>query len=81
MKANYLTTITSVLSAVASFVLFAQQLQYIHFPNWAMAVAMFAQVGGLAAFGVAAKDYNATGGTVPVTGEAAKRVASDPTGK
>jgi len=71
---NYKTTITSALSAVASFVLFAQQLQYVHFPNWAMAIAMFTQVGGLAAFGVMAKDYNATGGTVPTTAEAVQRV-------
>lgn len=81
MKFDYKTTITGILSAGASFVMFSQQLNMIQYPKWALAIAMFAAVGGLAAFGVVAKDYNATGGTVPTTGEAAKRVASDPTGK
>ena len=71
---NYKTTITSFVSAGASFVLFAQQMNLIAFPKWAMAVALFASVGGLAAFGVMAKDYNATGGTIPTTPEAKARV-------
>lgn len=72
--ANYKTTICSVLSAGASFVLFSGQLHMIVYPQWALAVAMFASIGGLAALGIVAKDYNATGGTVPVTPEAVARV-------
>jgi hypothetical protein len=63
-KMSYKTTISAAVSAVAQFVLFAQQLQYIHFPNWALALALFASLGGLAAFGVTAKDSNVTGGTI-----------------
>jgi hypothetical protein len=72
---NRKTTITSAISAAASFVLFAQVQHFINFPGWAMAIALFCQVGGLAAFGVMAKDYNVTGGTVPTTPEAERRVA------
>lgn len=61
---NWKTTTASAVSAAASFVLFAQMEHYITFPGWAMGLAMFAQVGGLAAFGIAAKDVNVTGGTV-----------------
>lgn len=75
---NYKTTITGGISAVASFVMFSQQLNMIMYPKWALAIAMFAAVGGLASFGVLAKDYNATGGTVPTTPEAATRVEADP---
>ena len=78
---SWKTTITGLVSAGASFVMFSQQLNMIQYPKWALAVAMFAAVGGLASFGIMAKDYNATGGTVPTTGEAVKRVATDPTGK
>lgn len=75
---NYKTTITGVISAIASFVMFSQQLHMIEYPQWALAIAMFASVGGLAAFGILAKDYNATGGTVPTTKEAVNRVEADP---
>jgi hypothetical protein len=71
------TTISGILTAAASFVLFASQLNLMMFPKWAIAVAMFAQVGGLASMGITAKDYNATGGTKPMTQEAAIRVAND----
>jgi hypothetical protein len=57
---NWKTTVTGAISALASFVLFAQGSHYINFPQWALAIAGFAQVGGLAAFGVVAKDYNTT---------------------
>ena len=50
----------------------------IMYPKWALAVAMFAAVGGLASFGIMAKDYNATGGTVPTTAEATTRVDPKP---
>ena len=71
---SYKTTICSVISAGASFVLFSSQLHMITYPQWAVAVAMFASIGGLAALGIVAKDYNATGGTIPTTAEAAVRV-------
>lgn len=71
---SYKTTITAIISAAASFVLFSQELHYIQYPQWVMGVAMFSLVGGLSAFGIVAKDYNATGGTVPTTPEAVTRV-------
>ena len=74
MTTSYKTTIASALSAAAGFILFAQTAHYIDFPGWAIAIAGFTQVGGLAAFGVLAKDYNATGGSVPTTPEAVARV-------
>ena len=71
------TTIAAVISAGASFVLFAVPLHLITVPNWVTAVALFAQVGGLAGLGIVAKDYNQTGGTVGMTPEARARVAGD----
>ena len=71
------TTLSGLLTAAASFVLFAAQLNLMMFPKWAIAIAMFAQVGGLASMGITAKDYNATGGTKPMTQEAAVRVFKD----
>ena len=50
------TTAAGILSAAASFVLFASQLHMIAFPAWVLAIAMFAHAGGLAMFGVAARD-------------------------
>lgn len=73
--ASYKTTILGLVSAGASFVLFAHGS--IPMPPWLVTVAQFAMVGGLAVFGIVAKDYNATGGTVPVTTEAAVRVEKD----
>jgi hypothetical protein len=55
---NWKTTACGALSAGASFILFAQTAHYINFPPWLMAIAMFAQVGGLTVFGIVAKDYN-----------------------
>jgi len=72
---RYKTTILGLVSAAASFVLFAHG--NIPMPAWLVTVAQFAMVGGLAGFGIVAKDYNATGGTVPVTNEAAVRVYKD----
>ena len=60
---NSKTTIAAVISAAASFILFAQSAQYVTLPPWVMALAAFAQIGGLAAFGIVAKDFNVTGGT------------------
>jgi hypothetical protein len=60
---NWKTTVTSAISATASLVLFMQQLHYATFPNWLTGIAMFCSIGGLAAFGIAAKDKDVTGGT------------------
>jgi hypothetical protein len=61
MKGSYKTTIAACISAGASFVLFAQSAGYVHFAPIVMALSAFAQIGGLAAFGVVAKDYNVSG--------------------
>jgi hypothetical protein len=53
---NWKTTAAAAASAVASFVLFAQNGHLIDFPRWLTAIAMFMQIGGLTAFGVAAAD-------------------------
>jgi hypothetical protein len=60
---NWMTTVAGLVSAAASFVLFAGLGGMMTFPKPVMAIALFAQVGGLAAFGVVAKQYNVTGGT------------------
>ena len=72
--ASYKTTVTSAISAAASLVIFLQELHYVQFPTWVIGISVFASVGGLATFGILAKDYNATGGTVPTTAEAVTRV-------
>lgn len=56
MFTNWKTTLTGVLSAAASFVLFAQSLHYATFPPIVNALAAFALVGGLAGLGITAKD-------------------------
>lgn len=63
MLSSYKTSVSAILSAAASFVLFAPQVG-MTFPKWATALAMFVSIGGLAALGIEAKDYNVTGGTV-----------------
>lgn len=62
---NWKTTLTSVVSAIGSFVIFAEQTKMIDFPDWAMAVALFMAAGGLVAFGIVAKDYSTSGTTKP----------------
>jgi hypothetical protein len=61
---NWKTFVTAGISALASLIIFLQFGNYVHFPNWLLGITAFAQVGGLAAFGIVAKDYNVTGGTV-----------------
>lgn len=53
---DWRTTAAASVSAAAAFVLFAQSQHYIDFPGWAMALAGFANIGGLQALGIAAKD-------------------------
>jgi hypothetical protein len=54
---SWKTTAAAVVSALAGFVLFSPS----YFPPWAVDLAKYAMVGGLAAFGIFAKDYNRTG--------------------
>jgi len=69
---NWMPTVAAAISAAASFVMFAQFGNFLEVPKWVMGLAMFAQAGGLAAFGIVAKQYNVTGGSVgqPSTPEA-----------
>lgn len=62
---SWKTTAAGCLSAAASFVLFAHNSHYAVFPGWMIGVATFAQVGGLASLGIAAKDYNVSGKNAP----------------
>jgi hypothetical protein len=57
---NWKTTLAGVLSAAGSFVLFAQA-SGVNVPKMVMLLAAFMQVGGLAGFGIVAKDYNVSG--------------------
>jgi hypothetical protein len=54
---NWKTTSAASVSAFCSFVLFSAATNMIVWPQWMLAVALFAQAGGLLAFGVAAQDY------------------------
>jgi len=69
---NWMPTLAGLISAAASFVMFAQYGGFYTFPKWAMGLALFANAGGLAGLGITAKQYNTTGGTVgqPSTPEA-----------
>jgi hypothetical protein len=62
---NWKTSIFALISAVAGFVLFSPQ----YFPPWAIDAAKYIMVGGLAAFGFSAKDYNVSGGQRGLTGK------------
>jgi hypothetical protein len=62
---SWKTTLAGAVTALTSFVIFSQELHMLVWPQWAIAVAMFANVGGLATFGVVSKDYNVSG-TNPV---------------
>jgi hypothetical protein len=61
---SWKTTVTSIISAIGAFVLFSQFGGYYNFPKIVLGFAVFMQAGGLAAFGIVAKDSNVTGGTV-----------------
>ena len=63
---SWKTTLSAAVSALMSFILFSHVLQMIVWPQWALAIAMFALAGGLLSFGISAKDYNATGTGKPV---------------
>lgn len=58
---SWKTTSAAAATALFSFILFAQVLHMIDFPQWLLAIVMFAHVGGLMSFGVVAKDYNVSG--------------------
>lgn len=77
---NWMPTLAGLISSATSLVMFLQQGGYYQFPMWAIGIAMFANVGGLAALGITAKQYNTTGGTVgqPSTPEALKKANQAP---
>jgi hypothetical protein len=77
---SWKTTVTSIIAALSAFVMFAQQGHYIEFPMWVTAVALFTFTGGLAAFGITAKDSNVTGGDKgqPSTPEALHSANQEP---
>lgn len=62
---DWKTTATASLSAIASFVLFAQSAHYFVFPQWAVGLSAFCQIGGLAAFGIVASDRGGPPPTAP----------------
>jgi hypothetical protein len=70
---SWKTTAAAAVSAASSFVLFAQFGGFIDMPRWAMGMAMFAHVGGLTAFGIAAKDYNVSGENAPPSADKATK--------
>lgn len=62
---DWKTTTAAAISALASFVVFAQNAHYIAFPPWSVGIAAFCQIGGLAAFGIVASDRGGTPPTSP----------------
>lgn len=77
---SWKTTASASLSAFASFIIFSQELHYVTWPPVVLALAMFASVGGLAAFGMSAKDHNVTGGDIkPMTTTAVIEQEGSPT--
>jgi hypothetical protein len=68
-QTSWMTTIASLVSTFGSFVLFSSQTSMIVWPTWALAVAMFMSIGGLAVFGIVSKDYNVSGGPRGLTGK------------
>jgi len=62
---SWKTTTSGLVSALMSFILFSEAMKMIVWPQWVLAVALFALVGGLAVFGITAKDYNVSGGKLP----------------
>jgi len=61
---NWMPTVAAVISAAGSLVMFLQLGGFADFPKWAMGICLFAQAGGLTAFGIVTKQYNVTGGSV-----------------
>lgn len=58
---SWKSTTSAILSAAGSFVLFADYAGMVKWPSAVLALAMFANVGGLAALGIMSKDYNVSG--------------------
>ena len=71
---NWKTTVSGVVSAAAGLVVYLHSGGYVVEPGWLLGAANFVMIGGIASLGLAAKDGNVTGGTVPQTTEAAYRV-------
>lgn len=70
---SWKTTTASAVTALTSFVLFSHELHMVVWPQWSLAMAMFANIGGLAAFGISAKDYNVTGKDAPPSKDVATK--------
>jgi len=70
---SWKTTTAAALTAAASLVMFMQNGGYYDVPRWALGLAMFCHVGGLVAFGVAAKDYNVSGTNAPPSADKATK--------
>lgn len=70
---SWKTTACAAACAFTSFVLFSEQLHMIQWPVWCTGIAMFANIGGLAAFGISAKDYNVSGQNAPPSKDTATK--------
>ena len=75
---SWKTTLSAAISAFGSFVLFSGQLHYVEWPQWVLALAMFASIGGLAGLGISSKDYNVTGGGTTTNSQVFMGVAAPP---
>jgi hypothetical protein len=62
---SWKTTFAAGAAALAGFVVFANSQHLIEFPPWMVAAAGYIQMGGLAALGISAKDYNVSGDKPP----------------
>lgn len=58
---NWKTTVIGIITAAAGFILFSPEF----FQQWPILISLakYVTIGGFAAFGLAAKDSNVTGGT------------------
>jgi hypothetical protein len=63
-QTSWKTALCAMIAAAAGFVLFTPQ----YFPPIAVDIAKYVMLGGLAAFGVYAKDYNVGGGQRGIPG-------------
>lgn len=77
---SWMPTVSGLVSSAMSFVITAQLLGWMTFPKPLIAVALFAQIGGLASLGITAKQYNVTGGEIgqPSTPQALKDANAAP---
>lgn len=69
---SWKTTTAATAAALAGFVIFANSQHLMQFPDWLVAVSGYIQLGGLAALGISAKDYNVSGEKPPSQDAASK---------